>query len=68
VTDHPLPDTLDGAHALIRAMAGRVEEAEARARTALVEADGARRTAQVDAALAKAARIALEVEIEQLKF
>ena len=68
MTDHPLPDTLDGAHALIRAMAERIEAANAQARAALAEVDSARRLARSEAALAKAARIALEVEIEQFKF
>ena len=68
MTDQPLPDTLDEAHALIRAMAERVEAAEARAQAALAEADGTRRKAAAERAASQAARIALEVEIEQLKF
>ena len=77
MTDQPLPSDLASAHALIRAMAEQVAAAEAQTRAALAEAESARRTAQAeraaseavraDAALAKAARIALEVEIEQLK-
>jgi transposase len=78
VTDHPLPDDLASAHALIRAMAKQVAAAEAQTRAALADADRARQVAQAeraatevakaDGALAKAARIALELEIEQLKF
>jgi transposase len=78
VTDHPLPDDLASAHALIRVLAERVEAAEAQTRAAFAQAETARQVAQAertaseaaktDAALAKAVRIALEVEIEQLKF
>lgn len=62
-----LPSDLASAHALIRAMAEQVEAAQAQTRAALAEVEGARRTALAEAALAKAARIALELEIEQLK-
>ena len=78
MTDHPLPDDLASAHALIRVLAERVEAAEAQTRTAFAQAETARQVAQAertaseaaktDAALAKAVRIALEVEIEQLRF
>jgi transposase len=57
VTDQPLPDDLASAHALIRTLSEQVALAEGRTQAALTEA-----------AQAKAVRIALELEIEQLKF
>jgi len=76
VTDHPLPADLAGAHALILSLTERVSNAEAHATASRNEVENARRAARiervaseaakVEAALAKAARIALEVEIEQL--
>lgn len=78
MTDHPLPLDLAAAHALILSLTDRVTIAEAHATAAREEVEDARRAvmveqaaseaAKVDAALARAARIALEVEIEQLKF
>lgn len=75
MTDHSLPVDLAAAHALILSLTDRVATAEARATAARDEVEDARwveqaasEAAKVDAALAKAARISLEVEIEQLKF
>lgn len=78
MTDHTLPVDLAAAHALILSLTDRVATAEAHATAARDEIENARRAvrveqaaseaAKVDAGLAKAARISLELEIEQLKF
>lgn len=78
MTDDLLPLDLAAAHALILSLTDRVATAEAYATAARDEVEDARRAftieqaaneaAKIDAALAKAARISLEVEIEQLRF